>query len=236
MTSDGPRPPKWRFARDAEGYVYSDGKPLGESSGQVGCIFELNQTVRELLADRLDRVSVYTNMFFYWAEGEPDERRDPDLMVIFGVPMNNGQENYKSWKHGGIVPGVIIETMGPNRHHQLFRDIRDDYEIAGVTEYFVYDCGGDLWPQPLTGYRLTDGRYRRIEPEADGTLFSHMLDHKLRPEGWTLRFVNPRTGEPVRPLGVSNWSAMSEARAKAEGRKIVRQSHTTEADLMGDRE
>jgi hypothetical protein len=64
-----------------------------------------------------------------------------------------------------------------------------------VQEYFLYDPLGEYLRPPLQGYRLQEGEYQRILPEANGGLTSQTLVLELQVEEDRLRLVKPATGE-----------------------------------------
>ncbi len=66
-----------------------------------------------------------------------------------------------------------------------------------MEEYFLHDPYQDYLDPSLQGFRLVNGRYHRIAPEADGSLRSLTTDLLLRTEGMKLRLVDIATGEPL---------------------------------------
>jgi Uma2 family endonuclease len=195
-TSQAKSSSRAKLAADDPVYPHSDGKPLGESEPHLQCIRWLLDAVEDVLRGR-DEVSIHGDMFWYWREGHPRENRAPDVMVLFGVPMDPKRLSYKSWEHRGIVPAVIIETASAEQEDQLLREMRDDYERLGVREYFVFDWSNHYLKEPLYGFRLRGRRYQTIRPSVDGCLLSQQLGVKMRAEGRMLRFVDARTGGPV---------------------------------------
>lgn len=178
-------------------YPSSDGEPLSETNVHFFTIVALHQAIWDLLADRQDEASVYTDLMWYWEQGNPAACRAPDLMVLFGVPYVHLRNSYLAWRHGGIAPSVVIETATQRQRSILLGDLRDDYEQQGVQEYFVFDWGNITMNEPLLGLRLDRGRYQPIPVNADGTLSSLMLGVKLRAEGDRLRLVDAQTGAPI---------------------------------------
>ena len=178
-------------------YPHSDGKPLAESEPHLQCIRWLLDAIEDLFKGR-DNVAYHGDMFWYRQEGHPGKTRVPDVMVIFGVPMDPIRLSYKSWEYGGIVPAVIIETASAEQKNELFGDLYKDYESQGVREYFVFDWSQRYLDQQLYGYRLRGGRYQVIRPSDDGSLLSKQLKVKMRPEDKLLRLFDVRTNEPIK--------------------------------------
>lgn len=178
-------------------YPHSDGKPLGESNLHFLCIVAISEAVRDLFKDRQADVSVHTDMFWYWEQGNRRAVRAPDLMVLFGVPYQRDRLSYLAWQHDHIVPSVIIETASREQQSFLLGELRDDYERLGVQEYFVFDWSGQYMEDPLLGFRLVNGEYERLIPQEDGSLLSQELNVRLRAEQDLLRFVDVQTGKPI---------------------------------------
>jgi Uma2 family endonuclease len=177
-------------------YPYSDGKPLAESEPHMRCIRWLLDAVEDVIRGRKN-VAFHGDMFWYWKEGDPRKCRAPDVMVLYGVPMDPVRLSYKGWEHRGIVPSVIIETASNEQQAMLLGELKRDYERLGVREYFVFDWSGQYLEEPLYGFRLRGKSYQPIRPAKDGSMLSRRLDVKMRPEGRMLRFINPETGELV---------------------------------------
>jgi hypothetical protein len=91
--------------------------------------------------------------------------------------------------------------------------VRDDYETAGVREYFVYDPTQEYLEAPLIGFRRRAGRFHPIRPDAVGGMVSRELGLCLVPEGLMLRLVHPETGELV--LTRAEQASVERARASA---------------------
>jgi Uma2 family endonuclease len=185
-----------RIAAEDPTYPHSDGKPLAESEPHLQCIRWLLDAVEDALQGT-PNVSFHGDMFWYSQEGRPDLRRAPDVMVLFGVPMDPIRLSYKAWEHGSIVPAVIIETASAEQQDKLLGELRDDYERLGVREYFVFDWSGDYLEQQLYGFRLGGRGFRSIRASADGWVLSRELNVNLRPEQRMLRFADVQSTEPI---------------------------------------
>lgn len=177
-------------------YPYSDGKPVGESEAHLRCIRWLLDALEDLFPDK-SNVSIHGDMFWYWQEGQPAKNRAPDVMVIFGVPMDPDRLSYKSWDHAGIAPAVIIETASADQEDILFEKLKRDYEEQGVREYFVFDCSHRYLEVKLHGFRLHERTYEPITADADGSMLSKELNVRLVQEQRMLRLINLETGLPI---------------------------------------
>jgi len=72
-----------------------------------------------------------------------------------------------------VRPAVLFEITSPDTRRADFGRKRRQYERARVPEYVIVDRGRRLGLRPpqLLGFRLTDGRYRRVEPDPAGRLW-----------------------------------------------------------------
>ena len=183
---------------DVEDGVYypcSDGKPMAETGFHVLTIRFLLDALDDVFAARKD-VYVAGNVNWFWEQGNPRRRRAPDAMVVFGVEKGP-RRSFRSWNEGGAVPAVCFEMASARTWRANLGPIRDDYEAAGVREYFVYDPTQEYLQAPLMGFRRRGSRFHRIRPDAVGGMVSRELGLCLVPHGLILRLVRPQTGEVI---------------------------------------
>lgn len=171
-------------------YPESDGQPL-ESDAHVQEMLDLRVALRKHF--RGQDVYVGSNLFIYYEEGNPRASLGPDVFVTLGV-SSAMRRLYKVWEEGK-PPTVVFEiTSRTTRREDLGRK-KDLYARLGVEEYFLHDVLGECMMPRLQGFRLEDGRYRRIELDADGSLESRALGLRMREDGVWLRLFDPATGE-----------------------------------------
>lgn len=179
--------------RDDVYYPESDGQPMAETDIHRDLMVELMQALRRRYRRDPD-VYVTGNLFFYFVKGDPRAVLAPDLFLVKGVPKGK-RRTYKLWEEGR-VPSLVVElTSDSTRREDLSK--KDIYRRLGVEECFLFDPCQDYLKPSLQGYRLRDGQYRAIEPEADGALLSLATGLLLRREGEMLRLVDVATGEPL---------------------------------------
>ncbi|HEV7785244.1 MAG TPA: Uma2 family endonuclease, partial [Thermoanaerobaculia bacterium] len=65
----------------------------------------------------------------------------------------------------------------------------------GVEEYILHDPFGEYLRPPLQGFRLENGRYRRIAPALNGSLLSRSTGLTFRSLDRGLRLIDTATGE-----------------------------------------
>jgi Uma2 family endonuclease len=171
-------------------YPESDGQPL-ESDAHVQEMLDLRVALRKYF--RGQDVYVGSNLFIYYEEGNPRASLGPDVFVTLGV-SSAMRRLYKVWEEGK-PPTVVFEiTSRTTRREDLGRK-KDLYARLGVEEYFLHDVLGECMMPRLQGFRLEDGLYRRIEPDADGCLESRALGLRMREDGMWLRLTDATTGE-----------------------------------------
>jgi Uma2 family endonuclease len=175
-------------------YPESDGKPMGETGFHVKAIILLHDLLKDLLAGRLD-LYIAVDLFLYYERGNPRAVKAPDVMVILGVG-NHERRTFKTWEEGA-VPTVIFEVSSDETYEEDLHGKREVYQRLGVAEYFLFDPLGDCLDPRLQGFRLEDGQYVALTPEADGGLTSEQLGVRLVPQGMMLRLIDPRTGQPL---------------------------------------
>jgi Uma2 family endonuclease len=175
-------------------YPYSDGKPMAESDLHRD---EMNDLIKAL--DRWFRatpdVYVAGNLFVYYVRGDRKSVVAPDVFMVKGVPKGK-RKSFLLWNEGR-GPCFVVEVTSESTRDEDLNKKMDVYRRLGVEEYFLHDPLSEYLNPSLQGFRLQDGRYRRIAPEPDGTLFSRMAGLRLRVEGKRLRLVDPESGKTL---------------------------------------
>jgi Uma2 family endonuclease len=175
-------------------YPESDGQPMAETDLHRDEMYDLIQALKSRYRDTPD-VYVTGNLFLYYAQGDPRAVVAPDVFLVKGVAKEQ-RRIYKLWEEGR-VPSLVIELTSDSTRDEDLSKKKLCYERLGVEEYFVHDPYQDYLDPALQGFRLVNGRYQRIEPEADGSLRSLTTGLLLRIEGPRLRLVDAGTGEPL---------------------------------------
>jgi Uma2 family endonuclease len=139
-------------------YPESDGKPLADNTLQFEWIVVLQGNIAALYRDMAD-VFVAGDLFWYAVEGEPEEVKAPDVMVVFGRPKGH-RGSYQQWEEGGVAPQVVFEVLSPDNTHFEMADKLAFYDEHGVEEYYVYDPDRNS----LLAYRRGREALRRVWP------------------------------------------------------------------------
>jgi Uma2 family endonuclease len=201
-------------------YPESDGRPLGETDLHRDEIVDLVYALRQRYLDVPD-VYVAGNLFLYTSQGNRSAVVCPDVFLVRGVPKG-ARRTYKLWEEGR-APSLVIEvTSGSTRSEDLV-DKKEKYARLGVEEYFLFDPLDEYLSPRLQGFRLTQGQYRRLEPEADGSLTSAVTGLRLQVEGSRLRLIDLATGKHLlRTDEEADARRAAEARADAAEEEIAR--------------
>ena len=119
------------------------------------------------------------------------------------------------------------------------RTKHDLYERLGVAEYFLFDPLGEYLRPPFQGHRLTQDHYIALQPAADGSLWSAVLE--LHPRGESLRLFDPAgqrwlptpQEETVARRAAELRAATAEARmaTEADGRRVAEARAAAEANV-----
>jgi Uma2 family endonuclease len=233
-----------RLPEDELFYPSGDGKPMAENDPCREQAVYCTDVLGHRFADD-PMAYIAGNNFIYYEEGNPKKVISPDVYVVFGVEKRL-RRSYLAWREGGVLPAVTFEITSAATWAEDTRK-RATYEKMGVTEYFQFDPSGDyMWPQ-LQGYRLTEGRYQRIEAEtspqlrsmpgliADAVqrpvplcLRSEVLGLYLVQEGERMRFYDFMTGEPL--LSGREQANVEAQRADAEAHRAKVEAQRAEAE------
>jgi Uma2 family endonuclease len=176
-------------------YPDSDGRPMGETDFHSVAQIWLRQALEDFFADD-PKVYVGSNIIFYWKKGDPESRRDPDVLVAKGVVGKHRRRSYRLWEEKKL-PCTLFEIASKKTRKIDLGEKRQLYAEVGVKEYFVFDPEGIYLDPVLQGFRLVKGKSVPMKPTRDGSLVSRQLGLRLKPEGEMLRLYDLKTGEPV---------------------------------------
>jgi len=175
-------------------YPYSDGKPMAESDLHRDEMMYLIQALDDRYRETPD-VYVAGNLFLYYVQGDRKAVVAPDVLLVKGVPKGR-RKSFLLWKEGR-GPCFVIEVSSASTRGEDLDLKKNLYQRLGVEEYFLHDPLSEYLRPALQGFRLQNGRYRRIAPEPDGTLISMTTGLRLRREGEHLRLIDLETGKPL---------------------------------------
>jgi Uma2 family endonuclease len=120
-------------------------------------------------------ILILFDMKHYLSTGLPAP--GPDISITRG--LRKGDRFSFDVETEGVAPSMIIEVVSPLDSRIRRTDLRDKvaiYQRAGIREYLIIDSTLRDRRFRLLGYRMDrTGRYRPIEPDAEGRLFSETL-------------------------------------------------------------
>ncbi len=96
------------------------------------------------------------------------------------------------------APDLLVEIVSPDSVSRDWVDKRDDYQKAGVREYWIADARYERF----AAYRLHGKSYRQIEPDEDGRVYSRVLKGLYVRPAWLWRTPLPKVAAILRELGV----------------------------------
>ncbi|MEM1252044.1 MAG: Uma2 family endonuclease [Cyanobacteria bacterium P01_H01_bin.21] len=169
-------------------YPTGDGTPVAETFDHLYALLITLEVLRQYLKGQ--QAIVLGNQFLYYAQGLPNMRVAPDVMVIFDVEPG-GRDNYKIWEEGS-VPAVIFEMTSKGTRQKDEISKYDLYEAMGVLEYWQFDPKGEWISDRLRGYRLEDDTYKPITDS-----ISQILSLRLTTADALIEFYELDTGKKL---------------------------------------
>lgn len=170
-------------------YPESDGKPMGETDYHIQTIMILHQTL-ELFFRAASDVRVFSDIMFYYEEGNPRKVIAPDVMVVRGIGKHL-RRTFRLWDEK--TPEVVFEISSRGTYKEDFEKKFLLYESFGVKEYYIFDPEYNYRKgKPFTAYHLKNRKFDKLEIKS-GRVFSPALNLEIVDTGETLRLFNPET-------------------------------------------
>ena len=166
-------------------YPESDGKPMAETDLHIEAILRMRLIFRAYYTDTPD-VYISGNLMMYYEDTRPPKAVSPDILICFGVGKKP-RRTYKIWEEGK-PPDFVVEFSSKGTVQNDLNNKMELYARLGISEYFLYDVDRRYLPVPLMGFRLIDGEYVEIAPNADGGIASETLglDFHLLADGFEI--------------------------------------------------
>ncbi len=181
---------------DEEGYLVSDGKPMAESHEHLEAMIYAQFALRTRFRQRSD-VYISGNDFVHYVKGDRTRYISPDCYVVFGVESSRSRKNFKIWLEGAS-PAVVFEMTSPGtRREDDVQKFRLYEQVLQVAEYYRFDPFARPFDPSLRGDFLENERYRSVEPDAKGRIYSPKLDLQIGFIDEKLRFYDPNTGKAL---------------------------------------
>ena len=189
---------------------------MSESEGQRGLVKYLEQILAYMY--RLAGWYVSGNIVIVQ---HPYTRIAPDI-AVFPLMLNRRERaNLRSWTMGSPdrpAPLIVFEIASDSTWEQDLNQKIVRYAQLGVREYIAYDpYTPQVWQNQgtrLLGWRYTANGVMAIPANAQGHLYSEVLDSTLVPDGEWLRLYDPAGN-----LRLTGEEAERQARQQAEARE-----------------
>lgn len=134
-------------------------------------------------------IGVYSDLKIIW--GIPDlSEPAPDISVIPNVQTKSDYHGSFDVVAEGTRPCLVVEVTSP-RYQVDDTDKVSIYEQAGIAEYIILNphYEDENLPMELKGYRLVDGKYAPMIPDAAGRLLSETTGIWFELDEWGLEVV-----------------------------------------------
>lgn len=185
------------------------------------CVIDLAARLRHYFRNDPTR-AVYSDVKIKWGMAGLKEPA-PDVAVIPDIRDRDRPRQAFHVPKEGTRPSLVIEVVSPYQDGDE-TDKVEIYRRAGVAEYLIVKTFEPLGVvnYSVQGYRLVDGCYRPMLPDARGRLLSRAtgLDFGTEPGHRGVVIVDAATGEPL--LGAAaleqRWRQEAEQRQHAEER------------------
>jgi Uma2 family endonuclease len=163
--------------------IYSDGEPLESNWHRIQITLLIDVIARAMAERQRQDFFAGGNMFVYFSleqarsiANDPPEKnrhfRGPDVFFVGGVDGRDDREAWVVWEEGGRYPDLIVELLSPSTARVDRTTKKELYErVFRTPEYFLYDPE----TEKLEGFRLLDGSYQPLKPDAQGRLWSREL-------------------------------------------------------------
>ena len=162
-----------------EGYPCEDDEPMAATGFHADQISIFSEQLSRYFSINTD-IYIGVDSFIYYREGDITKFVAPDVYIVLGVNKYPQRRSFYTWAEGA-VPAVIFEflsdsTADQDRHQKVHVYLND----IGVQEYFIHQPEMEK-PSEFQGWRRSrSGDIVEIEPEAQGGLFSEVLNLYFR--------------------------------------------------------
>ncbi len=189
-----------------------DGEPMETARHRD----QMNMLIESLKTHWAARTDYYVggNMFLHYDPTNKRRSRGPDFFLVLDVDQRE-RKSWVVWQEGMRFPDVIIELLSDTTREVDKGEKKVLYErLFRTPEYYLYDP----FSQEFMAYRLQDGRYREVRPDAERKIFSGATELYLGiRDGW-LRWL---TAEGVIVPTPSELAEQEHQRAVQEHQRAV---------------
>ena len=198
---------------EEELYPESDGKPMADTDLHLYWMKRIQDMIETFLSQD-PGAYISGNIMMYDIEGPMRTAVSPDILVAFGLGRKF-RRTYKVWEEGK-PPDFVMEFSSKRTYRNDLDEKMTLYARMAIPEYFIHDPERRYLPLPLMGFRLVEGQYVEIPPDADGRIHSEILklDFALLDDG--LAIYDPQSEQWLQTLAEKEAAARQKAEAEAE--------------------
>lgn len=204
-------------------YPESDGKPMAESDVHRDWMLLIIERWKNHF--RGQQVYVSGNLLIYYVEGDPRKCIAPDAFAVKDCSPRR-RKIFKVWEEKR-VPSTVLETTSKTTRREDLGKKKALYAQLGIKEYFLYDPLAEWLKPPLQGFRLRDGNFEPIVPDAAGGLVSEELGIRFVLEQGDLVMYDVATGKVIL---TRQEQAAEDERQRAEEEKRRAEAEKRRAD------
>lgn len=154
-------------------YPYGEEEPMVQGTLHFQIVRDLSDMAGELLRDRPE-MAPFCDLLVYSRPGVGQKPCAPDLLVAEGLARpKEPRKSLRLWEEP-CRPLFALEVLSDWDAAESFgKRLRRYQNDMRVPEYFV--CDPRSGTAELDGYRLENGHYSLVLPDADGRLWSEQL-------------------------------------------------------------
>lgn len=131
------------------------------------------------------RYYVGGNMFLHFRLNARKKFRGPDFFLVTDVD-DRERKSWVVWQEGMRFPDVIIELLSDSTRKTDKTEKKELYEqVFRTSEYYIYDP----FSFEFTGYRLSGGRYKTVQPDKENRIYSPTAELWLAVRDERLRWM-----------------------------------------------
>ena len=153
-------------------YPESDGKHITDTDLHLYWIKRIQDMIKTYFSQNPEAY-ISGNIMMYDIEGPMRTAVSPDILVALGLGQKF-RRSYKVWEEGK-PPDFVMEFSSKRTYRNDLGERMAHYARMKIPEYVLYDPDRRFLPSPLMGFRLVEGTYVEIAPDADGGIRSEIL-------------------------------------------------------------
>jgi len=148
---------------------YDDGEPMETINHR----WQMNLLI-EVFTWAINREDAFVGgnhaLYYSALQAKRNDFKAPDVFVVLDAIDNPERLSWVVWEEDGRTPNVVIELLSQSTERSDRGNKKRIYEqILKVPDYFIYDPVDFRFE----GWRLDNGVYRPLVPDAHGRLFCH---------------------------------------------------------------